>query len=120
MLTSQQLAELTPEQLNEYNEADAEGKAQFEYFYGFTFSNTEVKQVVKQEVALYQKITDSIKLKDVARLLSFVPHKGQQPVFYTIDEQKDIINNIVMVLGRRARKKYKHISSSFARATSAL
>ena len=104
MLTEKQLNNLTEQQLNEYNAANAEEKAQFEYFYGFTFNNSSVITVTKKETELYQRITDTIKLKSVAQLLDFIPHMGQQPIFYTFDERKDLINNLVMVLGRRTGK----------------
>ena len=107
MLTALQIEALSLEQQLEYNALlennDTEGLAQFEYFFGFTIGDTEIKTPTNQEIELYKSMTDQIKLKHIAKMLNFVPHKGQQPIFYTIDEQADIINNLVMVLGRRAQ-----------------
>lgn len=108
MLTALQIEALSLEQQLEYNALlennDTEGLAQFEYFFGFTIGDTEVKTPTNQEIELYKSMTDQIKLKHIAKMLNFVPHKGQQPVFYAVDEKADIINNLVMVLGRRSGK----------------
>lgn len=106
---------LTPIQLNNLSEADrlqyeslvaandTEAISQFEYFFGFTFGETEVRIPSNKEIELYKQMTDKIKLKQISSMLGFIPHIGQQPIFYTLDEKRDIINNIVMVLGRRAQ-----------------
>src|SRR5574344_365301 len=102
MLTALQIEALSLEQQLEYSALlennDTEGLAQFEYFFGFTIGDTEIKTPTNQEIELYKSMTDQIKLKHIAKMLNFVPHKGQQPVFYAVDEKADIINNLVMVL----------------------
>ena len=103
MLNQEQLDRLTKEQLQEYIECSPEQKEQFEYFYGFTFCSDSITKVTNKEIELYQQVTDTIPLKNVAQVLNFIPHKGQQPIFYTFDVHKEIINNMVMVLGRRAQ-----------------
>lgn len=107
MLTDIQIAKLTEEQQLEYqalvDSQDIEGIAQFEYFFGFTIGDTEVKIPVNAEIELYKAMTDQVKLKHIAKMLGFVPHKGQQPVFFTVDERADTVNNLVLVLGRRAQ-----------------
>lgn len=81
-----------------------EEQEQYRYFMGFTTHTAEIKRTTNKEIQIYKDTTDSIKLKTVAQLLDFVPHKGQQPIFYTLDTQRDLINSIVMVLGRRCGK----------------
>ena len=98
------LNKLTPEELEEYINLPPEDKAQYEYFMGFTTHTTEVKHTTNKEIQTYKDATDKIALKTVAQLLNFTPHKGQQPIFYVFDEQKELINNLVMVLGRRSGK----------------
>lgn len=87
-----------------YEAMDDDEKSQFEYFMGFTTHTVEERKTTNREIALYQEMVDSIQLKTVAQMLDFIPHEGQKPIFYTYDELKDIINNIVMVLGRRTGK----------------
>lgn len=107
MLTQVQIDKLTEAEKLQYDALvaanDTEGIAQFEYFFGFTLGEEEVKIPTNQEIELYKQMTDTIKLKHIAKMLGFIPHAGQQPIFYTLDEQRDIVNNIVMVLGRRAQ-----------------
>ena len=103
-LDTTKLNKLTPEELEEYNNLPPEDKAQYEYFMGFTTHTTEVKRTTNKEIQTYKDATDKIALKTVAQLLNFIPHKGQQPIFYVFDEQKELINNLVMVLGRRSGK----------------
>ena len=107
MLTALQLEKLQEEDQKIYLEyveqGDTESISQFEYFYGFTIQTDKVVIPTNKELQLYRDFTDTVKLKHIAQMLEFVPHPGQQPVFYTLDEKKDIINNIVMVLGRRAQ-----------------
>ena len=103
-MTDLQRAKLTPEELSEYEGLDEEGKSQYEYFMGFTTHTAEVRITSNREIKLYQEKCDEIQLKTVAQLIGFVPHKGQQPIFYTWDVQKDIINNIVLASGRRFGK----------------
>jgi hypothetical protein len=103
-LTLSQLRDLTDEQLKEYEDLDELGKEQFEYFFGFTENTHEAIIVQNKEVIEYQKAAASIQLKSVAKLLQFVPHKGQQPLFFSFDAQADIYNNFVLLLGRRTGK----------------
>jgi len=104
MLTNEQVQKLTKEELLEYEDLDTEGKASFEYFFGFTI-HTEAPVVVKSiEVEEYQKAAAKIKLKTISTLLEFVPHKGQQPLFYSFDQESDIFNNFVLLFGRRTGK----------------
>ena len=103
-LDTTKLNKLTPEELEEYNNLPPEDKAQYEYFMGFTTHTAEVKRTTNKEIQIYKDATDKIALKTVAQLLNFIPHKGQQPIFYVFDEQKELINNLVMVLGRRSGK----------------
>lgn len=104
MLTQEQYDSLPTERKTNYLNLDDEGKAEFAYFWGFTFSEYELHIPTNAEIELYKASTDKIDLKTVAQLLNFTPHKGQQPIFYTFDRQREIINNIVMVLGRRTGK----------------
>lgn len=104
MLTQEQLSNLTVEQLSEYNNLSTEDRGQWEYFYGFTFNSVEVTIPTNKEIDLYRNTTDTIKLKTVAQLLGFTPHDGQKPLFYTFDMMNEVINNYVMVLGRRSGK----------------
>ena len=108
MLTSLQLDKLQEEDRLKYLEfieqGDTESQSQFEYFYGFTIQTDKVVIPTNKELQLYRDFTDTVKLKHIAQMLEFIPHPGQQPVFYTLDEKKDIVNNIVMVLGRRCGK----------------
>jgi len=103
-LTEVQYLELDDRQQQEYNQLSDEGKDQYAYFYGFTEVKGEEREVANQEVVLYQQASDSITLKSVAQLVSFIPHEGQKGVFFTFDAQHDLINNLVMVLGRRTGK----------------
>jgi hypothetical protein len=107
MLSQSQIESLTPEQQLEYKALvennDTDALAQYEYFYGFTIGDADIKPPTNEEIELYKSMTDQIKLKHIAKMLGFVPHTGQQPVFFTIDERADTINNLVMVLGRRAQ-----------------
>ena len=105
-MTDAQLSSLTPEELSEYNGLDEEGKSQFEYFYGFTEHTEKAAIVQNTEVLEYQKASAAIQLKSVAKLIDFVPHRGQKPVFYAFDEQQSIYNNFVLLLGRRTGKSY--------------
>jgi len=106
MLSDAQLSLLTPSQREEYEQSDEEGKVQFEYFYGFTHGTVEEVVVTNAEVIEYQKAARNIQLKSVAKLINFVPHKGQQPVFYAFDAQSEIYNNFVLLFGRRTGKSY--------------
>ena len=109
MLTQLQLSKLSEEDKLRYDELlktdDKESLEQFEYFFGFTIQTDKVVIPTNQEIDLYRNFTDKVKLKHIAQMLGFVPHEGQQPIFYTLDEKKDIVNNVVMCLGRRSRKK---------------
>ncbi len=107
MLTKQQIESLAPEQQLEYKELlasdDKEALQQFEYFFGFTMGGDKILTPTNEEIEIYKSMTDKIKLKVIAKMLNFIPHKGQMDIFYTIDERADIYNNLVMVLGRRAQ-----------------
>jgi len=103
-LTNEQIQSLTKDELTEYEALDSEGKAQFEYFFGFTTHKSEEVVVQNQEVLEYQKASAAIQLKSVATLLNFTPHEGQQPLFYNFDVNSDTYNNFVLLLGRRSGK----------------
>ena len=103
-LTSEQIRSLTKEELAEYEALDSDGKGQFEYFFGFTNHKSEEVIVQNKEVIEYQKAAARIQLKSVATLLEFIPHKGQQPLFYSFDVQCDVYNNFVLLFGRRTGK----------------
>lgn len=103
-LDTTKLNKLTPEELEAYSEMSPEEQEQYRYFMGFTTHTSEVKRATNKEIQTYRDTTDNISLKTVAQLLDFSPHKGQQPIFYTFDTQRELINNIVMVLGRRCGK----------------
>lgn len=103
-LTAQQYAALTEKDYLEYLGLSEEEREQYKYFMGFVTHTAELRVTSNREIKLYQDKCDSIQLKTVAQLLNFVPHKGQQPIFYTYDEQKDLFNNLVLVLGRRTGK----------------
>lgn len=102
-LSVSQYAGLSEEKRAEYDALDDESKQEFTYFWGFTHSEYELHIPTNSEIELYKAATDRIELKTVAQMLNFTPHKGQQPVFYTFDRQRDIVNNMVLVLGRRAQ-----------------
>lgn len=108
MLTALQLSKLSEEDKLRYEELikldDKESIEQFEYFFGFTIDTGAIVIPTNQEIDLYKSFTDKVKLKHIAQMLGFVPHKGQQPIFYTIDEKRDIINNLVVCCGRRFGK----------------
>jgi hypothetical protein len=108
MLTTLQLSKLSVEDRNRYEELlrenDTESLAQFEYFFGFTITTDTVLIPSNAEIDLYKNFTDKVKLKHIAQMLGFVPHAGQQPIFYTIDEQRDIVNNLAICCGRRFGK----------------
>lgn len=108
MLTQLQLSKLSEEDKLRYDELlktdDKESLEQFEYFFGFTIQTDAIVIPTNQEIELYRNFTDKVKLKHIAQMLGFVPHAGQQPIFYTIDEKKDIINNLAICCGRRFGK----------------
>lgn len=108
MLTKQQIESLASEQQLEYKELlasdDKEALQQFEYFFGFTMGGDKILTPTNEEIEIYKSMTDKIKLKVIAKMLNFIPHKGQMDIFYIIDERADIYNNLVMVLGRRTGK----------------
>ena len=103
-LTNKQLRALSEEEIAEYEELDELGKEQFEYFFGFTENTHEAVIVQNKEVLEYQKAAATIKLKTIAQMLGFVPHKGQQPLFFSFDAQEDIYNAFVLLFGRRTGK----------------
>ena len=103
-LSSAQYSAMTLKDLLEYEGLDEEGREQYKYFMGFTTHTAELRVTSNKEIKLYQEKCDSIQLKTVAQLLNFVPHRGQQPIFFTYDEQRELYNNLVMVLGRRTGK----------------
>lgn len=113
MLTEAQLTNLDDIQRSTYmsllESNNAEELASFEYFYGFTHSLAEDIKVTNQEVEHYQQAAARIKLKSVAQLINFIPHEGQQQVFFYFDERAEIYNNFVLVLGRRAQPLYSTI-----------
>lgn len=102
-LSDSQFNVMSLKDIKTYLDEDDEGKAQIRYFMGFTTHTEEVRVTSNKEILMYQEYCDKVELKTVAQMLDFTPHKGQQPIFYTYDEQKDIYNCIVMVLGRRAQ-----------------
>jgi len=102
-MTDLQKSQLSEEELLAYNELSKEEQDQYDYFMGFTTHTHEARITSNKEIKLYQQHCDNIQLKSVAQLIDFIPHKGQQPIFYALDEQKEIYNNLVMVLGRRAQ-----------------
>ena len=103
-LSSAQYSAMTLKDLLEYEGLDEEGREQYKYFMGFTTHTAELRVTSNKEIKLYQEKCDSIQLKTVAQLLNFIPHRGQQPIFFTYDEQRELYNNLVMVLGRRTGK----------------
>lgn len=103
-LTVAQFNALSPKDYFEYTNLSPEEQEQYRYFMGFVTHTAELRVTSNKEIKLYQEKCDSIQLKTVAQLLDFTPHKGQQPIFFTYDEQKDIYNNLVLVLGRRTGK----------------
>ena len=103
-LSHKQLQQISPEELESYEALDAEGKAQFEYFYGFTSIDGDDYIVTNEEILRYQEAAGSIKMKTIAQMLNFVPHKGQQPFFYSFDAQDDLYNAFVLLFGRRTGK----------------
>ena len=102
-LSKQQFEALSDNEYLYYLGMDTETREQYRYFMGFTTHTAELRVTSNKEIKLYQENCDKIQLKSVAQLLNFIPHKGQQPIFFTYDEQKDIYNNLVLVLGRRAQ-----------------
>lgn len=103
-LSHAQIQTLTSSELEEYEGLDALGKEQFEYFFGFT-THTEKSVIVQnKEVVEYQKAAATIQLKTIATMLDFVPHEGQQPLFFSFDAQQDLYNNFVLLFGRRTGK----------------
>lgn len=103
-LSKQQFEALSDNEYLYYLGMDTETREQYRYFMGFTTHTAELRVTSNKEIKLYQENCDKIQLKSVAQLLNFIPHKGQQPIFFTYDEQKDIYNNLVLVLGRRTGK----------------
>jgi hypothetical protein len=104
MLSEQQLSQLSVEDREKYDLLDDTDRAQFEYFYGFTEYTDAPITVQNQDVIAYQQAADTIKLKSVAKLIEFTPHAGQKPIFWTIDEEAEKYNNLVLLLGRRCGK----------------
>lgn len=103
-LTQAQYNALSSKDYYEYIGLEPEAREQYKYFMGFVTHTAELRVTSNKEIKLYQSKCDTIQLKTVAQLLDFTPHKGQQPIFFTYDEQKDLYNNLVMVLGRRTGK----------------
>lgn len=103
-LTQGQYEALSDADYLQYEAMPEEEREQYKYFMGFVTHTAELRVTSNKEIKLYQEKCDTIQLKTVAQLLNFVPHKGQQPIFYTYDVQKDIYNNLVLVLGRRTGK----------------
>jgi len=104
MLTEEQLALLTDDERAHYSSLEGEDRASFEYFMGFTHGTGETAApITNSETEMYKKITDTIPLKTVCRLLDFIPHKGQQPLIYDFDTHKDH-NGFVVAAGRRFGK----------------
>lgn len=108
MLSPKQLDKLSEEDKERYLELvrteNHEEVQQFEYFFGFTIQTDAIVIPSNKEIELYQNFTDKVKLKHIAQMLGFVPHAGQQPIFYTIDEKRDVINNLAICCGRRFGK----------------
>lgn len=108
MLNFIQKSKLNEDSLAEYEAILASGDEaaikEFEYFFGFTKGALDSYTPTNEEVELYKSTTDKIKLKTISQMLNFIPHTGQQPIFFTVDELKDVVNNMVMVLGRRTGK----------------
>ena len=103
-MTNEQIRSLSEKDLREYEDLDELGQEQFEYFFGFTDYTIHPIVVQNAEVLEYQKAAASIHLKTIAKLLSFVPHKGQQPLFFSFDAQQEMYNNFVLLFGRRTGK----------------
>jgi len=103
-LSKAQYDSMSANDLQEYIGLDAEAREQYKYFMGFVTHTSEVRVTSNREIKLYQDTCDTIQLKTVAQLLNFIPHKGQQPIFFTYDEQRELYNNLVLVLGRRTGK----------------
>jgi len=106
MLTEEQLLTLTDDERAEYEKLEGEDRAAFEYFYGFAHGAKETREVTNEEVAIYQEHTDLIDLRTVWELCGNVPHRGQQPLIYAFDRQRDIYNSFVIAAGRRFGKSY--------------
>ena len=103
-LNKDQVQKLTKAELKEYEGLDTLGQQQFEYFFGFTKHTEKPVIVTNKEVIEYQKAAGTIQLKTVAKMLEFVPHKGQQPLFFSFDGQQEVFNNFVLLFGRRTGK----------------
>ena len=105
MLTESQLDNLTEEDREYYlNLTEKDDIDSFEYFYGYAHGTKEEVVVTNEEVALYQKTTDSISLKAVCGLIGFVPHRGQQPLIHAVDNLQETRNCFVFAAGRRVGK----------------
>lgn len=59
--------------------------------------------MINEEIGLYQKISQKVKLRKVWDLLKMTPHTGQEPVVVAFDENP-LVNCYVVVLGRRSGK----------------
>lgn len=59
--------------------------------------------MINEEIGLYQKISQKVKLRKVWNLLKMTPHAGQEPVVVDFDENP-LVNCYVVVLGRRSGK----------------
>ncbi len=94
------------EELLEDVEKNKDTIESYEYFMGFAHGTTETRIVTNEEISLYQATTDSIDLKTVWQLCGNVPHRGQQPMVYAFDRQRDVFNNFVIAAGRRFGKSY--------------
>ena len=105
-LTSEQLQTLTDTEQEDYEGMDDESKESFEYFMGFAHGASETREVINEEIIMYQEHTDLIDLKTVWQLCGNVPHRGQQPMVYSFDRQRDIYNCYVTAAGRRFGKSY--------------
>lgn len=104
MLTYDQLTLLTPEERLFYATMQDEDKESFEYFYGYAHGTAEKVVITNREAQLYRDTTDKITLKAVCELVGFIPHSGQQNIFYTLDNKLDTINSLVIAAGRRFGK----------------
>lgn len=105
-LTEMQLSKLSDDEREEYNGLEGDDRDSFEYFFGFAHGSTEQHIITNEEIQMYQEHTDLIDLKTVWQLCGNVPHKGQQPMVYAFDRQRDIFNNFVIAAGRRFGKSY--------------
>lgn len=59
---------------------------------------------VNENIEIYRKMSDKVKLSKVLDLLKITPHAGQKPLVDDIDNPEHLYSNFCLVLGRRVGK----------------